>query len=133
MISRLGRNTMICMTAKPVWYNNYNNIIVNTRTHCLLFCTPRCNVSTTELRRAAIHLLLSMLCLPLHFQDLDIKGYTANTFRKKFLKLTLSLHETCLIKFQLEFCSLVFRHNEIKAFIIYSSCCKYNRNIELAK
>lgn len=44
----------------------------------LLPCTLRCNVSTTELRRAAIHLLLSMLCLPLHFQDLAIKGQVFN-------------------------------------------------------
>lgn len=42
----------------------------------------RCNVSTTELRRAAIHLLLSMLCLPLHFQDLAIKDMTAG-WRKR--------------------------------------------------
>ena len=71
---------MICVTLKPVWYTN----IVNTLTYCLLSFIPRCNVSTTELRRAAIHLLLSMLCLPLHFQDLDIKGYTADTFVWKF-------------------------------------------------
>ena len=63
---------------------------VNTLTYCLLSCTLRCNVPTTELRRAAIHLLLSMLCLPLHFQDLAIKGYTANTFVWKFLRLSLS-------------------------------------------
>ncbi|KAL9952137.1 hypothetical protein ACROYT_G039347 [Oculina patagonica] len=42
----------------------------------------RCHVSTTELRRAAIHLLLSMLCLPLHFQDLAIKDMTAG-WRKR--------------------------------------------------
>lgn len=44
----------------------------------------RCNVSTTELRRAAIHLLLSMLCLPLHFKDLAIKDMTTG-WRKKHL------------------------------------------------
>ncbi|XP_048586006.1 ral GTPase-activating protein subunit beta [Nematostella vectensis] len=41
----------------------------------------RCTVSTTELRRSAIHLLLSMLCLPLHFQSLpiqDMTGYYQN-------------------------------------------------------
>ncbi|EDO46845.1 predicted protein [Nematostella vectensis] len=38
----------------------------------------RCTVSTTELRRSAIHLLLSMLCLPLHFQSLPIQGYYQN-------------------------------------------------------
>lgn len=37
-------------------------------------CSSRCQVSMTELRRAAIHLLLSMLCLPLHFQTLIIQG-----------------------------------------------------------
>lgn len=31
------------------------------------------NVNKTELRRAAIHLLLSLLVLPLHFQNCPIK------------------------------------------------------------
>lgn len=44
----------------------------------------RCNVHTTELRRAAIHLLLSMVCLPLHFKNLAIKDMTAG-WRKKQL------------------------------------------------
>lgn len=64
----------------PCWFKVIIDLVlrylVNTLTHFSLLCTPRCNVSTTELRRAAIHLLLSMLCLPLHFQDLAIKGYT---------------------------------------------------------
>ena len=65
-------------------------------------CSHRCNVSTTELRRAAIHLLLSMLCLPLHFQDLPIKGvkYFANTSSQTALVfvilLKIIIKEVCL-------------------------------------
>ncbi|KAE8751950.1 hypothetical protein FOCC_FOCC001427 [Frankliniella occidentalis] len=36
-------------------------------------------VSRTELRRASIHLLLSVLALPLHFQNLTIKDLNPNT------------------------------------------------------
>lgn len=37
------------------------------------------SVSRTELRRASIHLLLSVLVLPLHFQNLTIKDLNPNT------------------------------------------------------
>ena len=37
-------------------------------------------ISHAELRRSAIHLLLSMLCLPLHFRDLPLNDITATAF-----------------------------------------------------
>ena len=37
-------------------------------------------ISHVELRRSAIHLLLSMLCLPLHFRDLPLNDITATAF-----------------------------------------------------
>ena len=43
----------------------------------------RCNESIpmVELRKASIHLLLSALCLPLHFKSLPIKGqFLVNPF-----------------------------------------------------
>lgn len=49
-------------------------------------------IPSVELRKACVHLLLSMLCLPLHFKDLEIKGefymlYTVYPFLSTILCL----------------------------------------------
>ena len=53
-------------TKRNVTWQNVEYIIRN------IDCRCYDAVPTTELRRAAIHLLLSMLCLPLHFKTLTI-------------------------------------------------------------
>ena len=37
-------------------------------------------IPIVELRKACVHLLLSLLCLPLHFKDLEIKGKVSHRF-----------------------------------------------------
>ncbi|XP_041352672.1 ral GTPase-activating protein subunit beta-like isoform X2 [Gigantopelta aegis] len=49
------------------------------------------HISYVELRKACIHLLLSMLCLPLHFKDLEIKDTLNSHFNIKSGLTFLSL------------------------------------------
>ena len=47
-----------------------------------LVCRMSEQISYVELRKACVHLLLSMLCLPLHFKDLQIKGESLSPWQR---------------------------------------------------
>ncbi|XP_076463976.1 ral GTPase-activating protein subunit beta-like isoform X2 [Babylonia areolata] len=55
------------------------------------------HISYVELRKACVHLLLSMLCLPLHFKDLEIKDILSTTTTSSSSSVSRDHHPTSFL------------------------------------